>query len=109
MKTVEPRDYSAPEVAAILDLETVPPVTTTRWFPRRKAQVVAAVEAGLLTTEEACSLYRLSLEEFLGWQRTIRKGGVKGLCVTRRRRFELDFSDADWPTAFTMPGTHGHA
>jgi hypothetical protein len=109
MKTIEPRDLEDPEVAAILDLETVPPVTTTRWFPRRKAQVVAAVEAGLLSIEEACSLYRLSLEEFLGWQRTIRKGGVKGLCVTRRRRFELDFSEADWAAGFSTPGTHGHA
>ena len=109
MKTTQHPDRNDPSIANILDLETVPPVTTTRWFPRRKAQVVAAVEAGLFTVDEACDLYRLSLEEFLGWQRTIRRAGVKGLCVSRRRRFELDFAGMEWPEQVTGAQVHGHA
>jgi hypothetical protein len=74
-----------PEIAQLLDLESVPPVTTTRWVARRKAQVVAAVQAGLFTIEEACDLYKLTLEEFLGWQQTIRETGIRGLQITKRR------------------------
>jgi hypothetical protein len=33
---------------------------------RRKAAVVAAVRAGVITVEEACGSYQLSEEEFLG-------------------------------------------
>jgi hypothetical protein len=65
-------------------LESVPPVTTTRWIPRRKAQVVRAIEAGLLSPEEARRLYCLSEEELESWQRTLRQVGEPGLRVTRR-------------------------
>jgi hypothetical protein len=70
--------------AAILTLESVPPVTTTRWIPRRKAQVVRAVEAGLLTRDEACRLYRLSEEELESWRRALHEDGEAGLRITRR-------------------------
>ena len=52
-----------------LTLDTLPPPSTTRWVVRRKAEVVAAVNGGLLTVDEACERYRLSLEEFVSWQR----------------------------------------
>jgi len=35
---------------------------------RRKAEVVAAVRGGLLSLEEACSRYTLTVDEFLSWQ-----------------------------------------
>jgi len=50
---------------------------------RRKAEVVAAVRGGLLSLEEACKKYSLSVEEFLSWQRAIDKDGLLGLRVTR--------------------------
>ncbi len=75
---------SAAELAALLRLESVPAVTTTRWIPRRKAQVVRAIEAGLLSCEEARRLYRLSEEELESWQRALRQVGEPGLRVTRR-------------------------
>jgi hypothetical protein len=90
-----------PEISRILALETVPPVTTSRWFPRHKAQVVAAVDAGLLSAGEACQLYRLTEEEFAGWQRAIAEAGVSGLRVSRRR-------DASRPGA-TLTLVHGRA
>ncbi len=85
MNHLSHRDRMDPEIAQLLDLESVPPVTTTRWVARRKAQVVAAVQAGLFTIEEACDLYKLTLEEFLGWQQTIRETGIRGLQITKRR------------------------
>ena len=37
----------------------------------------------LLTLEEACERYKLSIEEFLSWQRLIDAHGLAGLRVTR--------------------------
>ncbi|MEN9561436.1 MAG: hypothetical protein RIQ56_709 [Candidatus Parcubacteria bacterium] len=66
-----------------LTLADLPPKETKRWVIRRKAEVVAAVRGGLLTLEEACNLYSLSLDEFLSWQRSIDKHGLPGLRATR--------------------------
>ena len=50
---------------------------------RRKAVVVAAVRSGSISLQEACRRYKLSVEEFLAWQRAIDRHGVPGLRVTR--------------------------
>ncbi|MEQ1550045.1 DUF1153 domain-containing protein [Sphingorhabdus sp.] len=65
----------------ILTRESMPPANTTRWVASRKAQVVAAVESGLMTLEEVIRCYRLSLEEFYSWRRAMDRAGVKGLRV----------------------------
>jgi hypothetical protein len=64
-------------------LETLPPAGTQRWVVRRKAEVLAAINGGLLTTAEACARYRLSPEELELWQDAIDRAGVPGLRVTR--------------------------
>ena len=66
-----------------LTLADLPPPSTKRWVIRRKAEVVAAVRAGLLSLEEACARYTLSVEEFLSWQRLVDSHGLPGLRVTR--------------------------
>lgn len=60
----------------------LPPRDTTRWISRRKASVVAAVHSGVISLDDACARYRLSVEEFLSWERAIARHGVPGLCVT---------------------------
>ncbi len=65
-----------------LTLADLPKRTTTRWVTRRKAEVVAAVQGGLISLEEACERYRLSLEEFLSWQHAIARYGLDGLRAT---------------------------
>lgn len=70
----------------LLTMESLPPADTTRWVASRKAQVVAAVEAGLLTIEEVQFRYRLSLEEFYGWQHALERAGVAGLRVSARQQ-----------------------
>ncbi len=69
----------------------LPPRNTKRWVIRRKAEVVAAVRGGLLSLDEACDSYNLSIEEFLSWQRAIEKHGVRGLRATRVQEYR-DFS-----------------
>ena len=66
-----------------LTLADLPPPNTKRWVIRRKAEVVAAVRGGLLSLDEACKRYTLTVEEFLAWQRSIDRYGVPGLRVTR--------------------------
>jgi hypothetical protein len=52
-------------------LADLPPPETRRWVARRKAQVVAAVRAGVLSLEEACQRYTLSAEEFASWEQAM--------------------------------------
>jgi hypothetical protein len=73
-------DGSADLAGPILDL---PPPDTKRWVVRRKAVVVHAVRNGSISLQEACRRYRLSVEEFLAWQRAIDRHGIPGLRVTR--------------------------
>ncbi len=70
-----------------LTLADLPPRTTKRWVIRRKAEVVMAVRGGLLTLEEACDRYSLTVEEFLSWQKAIEQYGMKGLRATRVQQY----------------------
>ena len=70
-----------------LTLDDLPPPSTRRWVIRRKAEVVTAGRAGLLTLEEACERYNLSVEEFLSWQSLIDKHGMRGLRTTRLQQY----------------------
>ena len=54
-----------------LTLASLPPPGTTRWVVRRKAEVVSAVNGGLLSINDACERYDLTLEEFASWQRAV--------------------------------------
>ena len=71
-----------------LTLETLPPPSTTRWVVRRKAEVVAAVNGGLLSVDDVCARYNLTVEEFAGWQRAIDRSGMPGLRVTRIQHYK---------------------
>lgn len=66
-----------------MSLDDLPPPNTKRWVVRRKAEVVAAVRHGLLSLEEACKRYTLSIDEFLSWQRLMEAHGVRGLRATK--------------------------
>lgn len=70
-----------------LSRDTLPPANTSRWVVRRKAEVVAAVNGGLLTITEACERYDLTLEELASWQRSIEREGMAGLRATRVQHY----------------------
>jgi len=70
-----------------LTVADLPPPNTRRWVIRRKAEVVAAVRGGLLSIEDACNRYRLTVEEFLSWQRSIDRHGLPGLRATRIQQY----------------------
>jgi hypothetical protein len=70
-----------------ISLADLPPRDTTRWVSRRKATVVAAVHSGLITLDDACRRYRLSVEEYLSWERTLQRHGVPGLRITHAQDY----------------------
>ena len=74
---------------APVTLAELPPADTERWVARRKAQVVAAVQAGLITLDDALARYRLSPEEFTGWQRALYRHGLRGLQITHSQILKL--------------------
>ncbi len=69
-----------------MSFASLPPPDTTRWIAQRKAELVAAVEGGLLTLDEVCERYRIELEEFVSWQRGLERGGMRGLFVKRMQK-----------------------
>lgn len=70
-----------------LTIADLPPPDTRRWVIRRKAEVVAAVRGGLLSLEEACRRYTLTVDEFLSWQASIDRHGLPGLRTTRIQHY----------------------
>lgn len=71
----------------VMTFADLPPANTKRWVVKRKAVVVFAVRAGLLTLEQACERYSLSVEEFMSWQRLIESHGMRGLRTTRLQQY----------------------
>ncbi|MBB4861169.1 hypothetical protein HNO88_004523 [Novosphingobium chloroacetimidivorans] len=67
----------------VLTFDKLPEPGTSRWVARRKAEVVAAVEGGLLSVPEACARYQLSLEELVSWQRAVERDGISGLRASK--------------------------
>lgn len=79
----------------ITSLNDLPPPNTKRWVIRRKAEVVAGVRSGIISLEEACERYTLSVEEFLSWQRLIDSHGVRGLRATRLQDYRAHDRSSD--------------
>ena len=74
------KDGILPQFKTVVDL---PAPDTSRWVARRKAAIVNAVRHGVLSLEEVCRRYQLSVEEFHTWQCAIEAHGVPGLRATR--------------------------
>lgn len=70
-----------------LTIDDLPSSATTYWVSRRKAEVLAAIDGGLLSLQDACDRYRLSAEEVASWRRSIDRAGLPGLRVTKLQRY----------------------
>ena len=78
-----------------ITMADLPSPKTRRWVARRKATVVAAVRSGLITLDDACLRYTLSVEEYLSWERAIERHGLAGLRVTRLQDYRSEPSMPD--------------
>jgi len=86
-----------------LTLEALPAPDTRHWVIRRKAEVLAAVKGGLLSVEEACERYDLSLDELMLWKRAVERSGMYGLRVTRLQLYEALYATQDAPKKSNVP------
>jgi hypothetical protein len=75
-----------------LSLADLPPPGRWRWVIRRKAIVVAAVRGGLISVEEACDRYDLTLEEYLSWRIAVDRFGLAGLRATKIQQYRRKLS-----------------
>ena len=90
----EPPKRVLTPVGTPMTVDDLPPPETKRWVIRRKAEVVAAVRGGLISLEDACKRYTLTIEEFLSWQRLMESHGMRGLRATRIQ----DYRQTDKPS-----------
>jgi Protein of unknown function (DUF1153) len=88
------RFVTGPDGAPI-SLADLPSPDTQRWVVRRKALVVCAVRGGLLSVDEACARYRLSLDEFLNWQTMVTAHGMRGLRATKIMDYRHPLKDEE--------------
>jgi hypothetical protein len=91
ISTMRPKYVIGPD-GAPLTLADLPQSGPQRWVIRRKAIVVAAVGGGLLSIEEACDRYKLTVDEFLSWQSSLKKHGLAGLRTTRIQKYRAAMS-----------------
>lgn len=71
----------------VLTLADLPPQNTRRWVASRKAVVVQAVGAGLISRKAALERYALSDEEFDLWADAVETHGIEALKVTALQRY----------------------
>ncbi len=70
-----------------LTRDTLPAPDTVRWNARRKAELLLAIRAELISLREAVELYNLSGEEIMGWSRLFERHGLEGLKSTKAQNF----------------------
>ena len=81
-----PRSVTLPD-GTIMTRADLPPTDTRRWVASRKAAVVRAVTARLLSREEALERYSLSDDEFTEWETAVAEHGESALKATALQRY----------------------
>ena len=81
-----PRSVKLPD-GTMMTRADLPDASTRRWVASRKASVVKAVAAGLLSREEALETYALSDEELSEWESAVQNHGIGALKATAVQKF----------------------
>ncbi len=81
-----PRAVTLPD-GTVITRADLPDPKTRRWVASRKAAVVRAVRAGLITREAALSTYALTAEELDAWQSAVEEHGEAALKATSLQRY----------------------
>ena len=81
-----PRSVTLPD-GTVMTRADLPPADTRRWVASRKAAVVRAVEAGLISRGTALDTYGLSEEEFAEWTQAVASHGVGALRATWLQKY----------------------
>ena len=81
-----PRSVTLPD-GTIMTRADLPAPTTTRWVASRKAAVVRAVAAGLISRKLALETYALSDDEFREWETAVETWGEAALRATALQKY----------------------
>jgi len=81
-----PRSVTLPD-GRVMTRADLPAAETRRWVASRKAAVITAVHAGLLSRKGALEMYALSDEEFSEWESAVRDHGIDALKTTALQRY----------------------
>ena len=87
----------------------LPASNVKRWGAHRKAAVVDAVSQGLLSLEDACARYALTIDEFRSWQETVSRHGVAGLKAKMAQERRNEARRTIREPAVVMSDTKGRA
>ena len=87
LKKVEgPRAVTLPD-GTVMTRADLPDADTRRWVASRKAAVVRALDAGLISADEAKRRYSLSDEELQAWREAVTRHGEVALKATACQRY----------------------
>ena len=81
-----PRAVKLPD-GTIMTRADLPDPQTQRWVASRKAAVVRAIAAGLVSRDEAMGMYGLSGEELDSWHSAVERHGEVALRATALQRY----------------------
>ena len=81
-----PRSVTLPD-GTIMTRADLPAQNTRRWVASRKAAVVKAVHAQLISREEALEMFSLSEDEFSSWETAVKDHGLDALKTTTLQRY----------------------
>ena len=76
-------------LGSVLTSENLPPPNGVCWSKRRKSELLAAIDAGVLSRSDACSMYRLSVDELVAWRHALTRFGIEGLSAPRLRKAQI--------------------
>ena len=82
-------NFDFPQATQVMAFPELPALNE-RWTIRRKAVLVFAVRNGRISIEAACQLYKLSVDEFLAWERNLDRYGIPGLRTTQYQIYRED-------------------
>ena len=85
-----------PKVKRPLTVADLPAPSTNRWVIRRKAEVLAAVHGGLVSLEDVCRRYMLTVEEFLSWQYSIDRHAWPGFAPRESSNGDSGTTTSSW-------------
>ena len=108
-------NFDVTQTTQVLPLPDLPALNN-RWTMRRKATLIFAVRSGRISIEEACRVYKLSVDELLAWERNLERYGIPGLLTTRYQIYRDDERRAgrvferfgNQPGSSSMPNTQGN-
>ncbi len=81
-----PRSVTLPD-GSIMTRADLPATDTRRWVASRKAAVVKAVHANLISREDALKSYGLSEDEFTSWESAVKDHGIDALKTTALQKY----------------------